>query len=82
MLAYDLEDAAEAGSFVTPWENSPALQLTHSGDVTTPGYTDADMPRITLERIPLLTPQARETVAVATEKYAAFRRGLPPVRPA
>lgn len=81
-LAYDLKEAASAGSFVTPWENPPALQLTHSGDVTTPGYTDADMPRITLERIPLLTPSARETVGVVGDKYAAVGRGLPPARPA
>jgi hypothetical protein len=77
-LAYDLEDAAKSGSFVTPWQNPPALQLTHAGDVTAPGYKDADMPRLTLERIPLLTPCAGETVRVVAEKYAGLVRALPP----
>ena len=80
VLAYDLEDAAASGSFVTPWQNPPALQLTHAGDVSAPGYADADMPRITLERIALLTPQAGVTVRVVAEKYAASGRDLPPAR--
>lgn len=82
VLAYDLKDAATSGSLVTPWQNAPAFQLTHAGDVTAPGYTNADMPRITLERIPLLTPQASETVGVVAEKYAAAVRSLAPARPA